>query len=217
MLEWKPMNRRDLLRNASLYSFASLASGLIVPGAFALPCNTNTHPSYHPHLQGVIPEGAVPTLSSTGSFHHFHFLHVPQQILAKIPRSGFRTLTSMMKEECGIDDFFFQRGEENKQFHCHQIDFTREQLISIADGKPTEIIAFIRSGGRPVRNHSFIFNDTITFEQKQQAAKETADFRGFKTERIFCDTRLHGMVTVFHGGGIIGVRTLAQIDQLKGY
>ena len=208
------MKRRDLLKQGSILTLAGLGSSLWLPGAFAADCVITEH------LNGFIPSDANATVSSTGQFHHFHLLHIPQVILSS-PRA-FQTITSMMRPELGIDDFFFEDGETRKQFHCHQVQITRAEVASIAAGSETEVIAFIRSGGRPRRNHSFIFNQggknaALALEEKRQAIIKAAQDQGFRFAGVKCDTRLHTGVSVFRPDGQSVIVSRRELERLKGY
>ncbi len=229
------MNRRDLLKHASYFSLATLASGLWAPGAYAAECATTDH------LNGFIPEDANATVSSTGEFHHYHYLHIPLQILMNPPRSGFTTITSLMRPELGIDDFFFRPAEQRKQFHFHQVYISNPQLQAIAAGRRTSVTAFIPRN-RP--NHTFVFNRANivseagpgeTEAQKLERLYETnrlsagalineqrrilalAEQAGLRTESVVCDTRLHRGVSMFNSRETRFIATAAELERLKGY
>lgn len=174
------------------------------------------------HLEGSIPTGAVPTLSSTGQFHHFHYLHVPDVILRQPPVDGWTTISSLMIPDLGIDDFFFQSAEVRKQFHCHQVFIGHDQLLSIGQGRETEVIAYIRTRRGPTRNHSFIFNEGgvashIGFERRKQEARNVARNRRLRRQRLQCDVRDHRGVTVFNSRSERTVIQIAELERLKGY
>lgn len=210
-------SRRDLLKKSSLvlgYGLAAQLTSQMLPfGAFGAQCE------FTDHLLGQIPEGAQKAISSTGQFHHFHYLHVPQQILNNPPLTGWTTISSMMVEDLGIDNFFFRNREIRKQFHCHQVTFSYEQLVSIASGQRTEVYAFI--GGR--RNHVFLFNggggvsQEQFFDQERTRIQRIARQNSLRNRRSVCDTVAHTGVTVFSFNSDRFVRTARELNTLKGY
>lgn len=150
-------------------------------------------------LKGVLPENAISTVSSRGRFHHYHFLSIPPEILAAPPEQGWSTLSSMMIETLGIDDYFFGPSNINRQFHCHRVSFTRSELRAIAAKTKTTITAYIRSNGAPSPNHTFTFNDTQTMDQKNAAIVAIARREGLRTKRLTCSAQNRRSVTVFRG------------------
>jgi hypothetical protein len=221
-------DRRLFLSRALTLAAAGAASGAAVgfelPRAFAQAAQPmrGTCPTTA-HLEGVIPADANPALSSTGQFHHFHTLFVPAAVLAAPPRAGFTTITSLMRPELGIDDFFFRAVEVRKQFHCHQVDFTRRELEAIAAGQEVIITAYINMRGRPTPNHEFVFNraglspwDALKSDMAQAQARAARS--GFDTQRprSACSVRQHRGVTVFAAGGTSVVTDLQVLAQLEG-
>ncbi|MBX3234309.1 MAG: hypothetical protein KIT84_21585 [Labilithrix sp.] len=166
-------------------------------------------------LRGALPEDAVSAVSSRGRFHHYHFLSVPAEVLAKPPEQGWSTLSSMMIETLGIDDYFFRNAEVNRQFHCHRVSFTRAELRAIAAGAKTTITAYIRSNGQPSPNHTFTFNDTETMEQKSTAIIAVARRAGLRTQRSVCSAANRRSVTVFRGDRAEEtIRSAARLERL---
>jgi hypothetical protein len=210
------MDRRDLLRQFSLFTLAGMASRLSLPGAYAADCVTT------PHLNGLIPPDANPTISATGQFHHFHYLHIPQVILLDPPEKGWSTISSLMRPELGIDDFFFQRREVRKQFHCHQVFISKAEIEAIANGQETTITAYINSGGRARPNHDFVFNRGgidahVSFQNEFERIQKIAKDKKLRTVAAKCDTRAHRGVTVFNAKETLLVTSLRELESLKGY
>jgi hypothetical protein len=210
------MNRRDILKQSAGALILGLGSQFLAPGAFAMDCATT------PHMNGYIPVDANAALSSTGQFHHFHYLHVPQVILQNPPRAGWNTITSMMSPELGIDPFFFRPAETRKQFHCHQVSITRAELQGIAAGQEVQVLAYIRSGGIPRRNHTFVFNaggldPRVSLERRREEIRQLARQNNLQTQSVKCDTRLHRGVTVFSREGDRVVASARELEALKGY
>ena len=169
------------------------------------------------HLRGFIPDGALATISSTGQFHHFHYLHIPQQILNNIPEAGWKTISSMMIPELGIDDFFFDSDQAHKQFHCHEIVLSATELLAIKNGEKTRITAYIKGSNGPSPNHTFDFNDGPTFGEKRERIIQVAKEKGLRFAGTQCDTDEHEGVSVFNGKGVRTVNDRKELDQLKGY
>ncbi len=210
------MKRRDLLKKSAGLMALGLGSNWIAPGAYAADCALTEH------LKGFIPTDANAALSTTGQFHHYHYLHIPQSILTQPPANGWTTISSMMSPQLGIDSFFFRRAEERKQFHCHQVFISHTQLTNIAAGKETEVVAFIRSGGEARRNHGFLFNRSgldpkVALEQERARIQKLAERNGLRTVGTKCDTRTHSGVTVFNSRGDRIVTNFAELERLKGY
>ena len=207
-----------------LFSYGAIAS-FLPRGAYAAQCD------FTPHLLGLIPSDANPAVSTTGQFHHFHFLHVPEMILNSPPINGWSTLSSMMVPELGIDGFFFGEGktgvakerEIQKQFHCHQVYFSNNQLKQIALRQTTDVIAFIRGrDGKPSRNHTFTFNKPgdaakVIFEKDKLSIQQIARQRNLRTTRETCDVQIHGGVIVFNGQGQRVISKVSELNALKGY
>lgn len=219
------ISRRIFLKNASLAVGLGLIAQVLPRGAYAAQCN------FTDHLLGEIPSNSNPAISTTGQFHHFHYLHVPQVILDSPPQAGWSTLSSMMVPELGIDGFFFGEGksgsakerEIQKQFHCHQVYFSNAQLRQIASGQRTDVIAYIRGrDGKPSRNHTFTFNKPgssvmTVFEQDKIQIQQIAKQRNLRTVRETCDTQIHQGVIVFNGQGQRIVTNVNELNSLKGY
>lgn len=219
------ISRRTFLQNASLAFGLGLMAQLLPKGAYAAQCN------FTDHLLGEIPLDSNPAISTTGQFHHFHYLHVPEVILNSPPQVGWSTLSSMMVPELGIDGFFFGEGksgaakerEIQKQFHCHQVYFSNAQLRQIASGQRTDVIAYIRGrDGKPSRNHTFTFNKhgssvMAVFEQDKIQIQQIAKQRNLRTVRETCDTQIHQGVIVFNGQGQRIVTSVNELNSLKGY
>lgn len=218
-------DRRKFIQNSGLIFGLHWVSSLWPAGAYAAQCE------FDAHLLGEIPRNSSPALSTTGQFHHFHYLHVPQLILNQPPASGWSTLSSMMVPELGIDGFFFGEGksgvakerEIQKQFHCHQVYFSVQQLRQIAAGQQTDVIAYIRlRNGQPSQNHTFTFNKPgasafAAFQQDKVQVQRLARQRGLKTVRETCDTEIHRGVTVFNAQGQKVITSLQELNSLKGY
>lgn len=212
------MDRRHFIKRGSHLFLASQMVSLWPKGAYAVEC------SFTDHLEGFIPEGANAALSSTGQFHHFHYLHVPQSILNDPPEGGWSTITSMMSPELGIDDFFFRRREVRKQFHCHRVYFSHRQLVAIAAGETTEVVAYINRRGEAVRNHTFVFNpvqgedqEPLSLEEIEDGIRAVAVYNELRMQRSACDTSVHRGVTVFDSKGFQVVNSVEQLESLKGY
>lgn len=208
------MQRREFLKKSYLVFTATsvLASLSGMDSALAAECPINAH------LDGEIPLGAAATISSTGQFHHYHYLHVPQMVLNAPPAAGWSTLTSMMVPDLGIDNYFFQKTQVYKQFHCHKVFFSQKQLEAIQKGQKTEVIAYIQgANGVAQKNHTFIFNDTISFEDKENAIQSIAQQNQLKTVGAKCQTQTHGGVRVFSSSGVQLVTSLDVIQSLIGY
>lgn len=210
------MNRRTFLQYSTMASALTLAGALLPEGAYAVECPMTGH------LLGEIPDGANAVISSTGRFHHFHYLHIPASVLAAPPAAGWTTITSMMVQELGIDDYFYLRTNVRRQFHCHKVSFTNAQLQAIAAGKQTEVVAYIEGDSGPQKNHTFLFNEKGTnpataFADRFRDIQALARRRGLRNKRSSCDTRTHGGVTVFSGDSTDVVTDLAELNRLKNY
>ena len=215
------MKRRDFLKTSSQILLANSIIQGLSSGAFAAECE------FTEHLEGFIPDNANAVISASGQFHHFHYLHVPEVILRNPPKSGWTTITSMMVPNLGIDPFFFRRREVVKQFHCHQVDFSYQQLVNIAEGRRTSVTAYIysRRRKRAIPNHSFIFNNhglssRQAFTKDQLEIQGEASRKGLQKKRSSClDVRVRnrGAVRVFNGKGFSSIRDLARLEELKGY
>ncbi|MCJ8275255.1 MAG: hypothetical protein HRT44_00705 [Bdellovibrionales bacterium] len=166
------MNRRELIKNS-----IQMYLGTALVGSLAFEAKANESCEYlTPLLNGMLPENANSAVSGPGQFHHYHYLHIPQEILENPPEGGWSTLTSMMVDRLGIDDFFFRhpgilrpngtpfREERPKQYHCHQVYISQSQIQRIRDGQRVEVFAYIQSrpNQEPRRNHQFIFNDQLS-------------------------------------------------------
>jgi hypothetical protein len=170
------------------------------------------------HLKGFLPADANAAISTTGQFHHFHFVHIPKSILVNPPTGGWTTISSMMSPELGIDDFFFRAAQAHKQFHCHQIDISRTQLKDIAVGKEATVVAFIN--GQP--NHKFVFNvgggdPVVAFDKERQRIIDLAIAKNLKMTGTRCTTQTHSGVTVFSRNSSRVVTNLTELENLKGY
>jgi hypothetical protein len=221
------MNRREALRSSLWLLVAGVAPQLLTAcaadsdGEAAIDDGETTTDDFtrrtcidNDVLGGVLPAGSRSGLSSTGQFHHHHLLSIPAAILAQPPAAGWSTLSSLMVESVGIDDFFFTQANINKQFHSHRVTLTRAELQAIAAGRRTTITAFIRSGsGQAVPNHTFTFNDTETIPQKMEKIRAVAQGRRFRMQRVECATGR--AVTVFRGDrDLETIRTRARLEQL---
>lgn len=210
------MNRRELLKFLSINLSAGWVSQLWPSGAYAADCELTDH------LKGFIPDGHNATISTTGQFHHFHYLHVPGVILANPPANGWTTISSLMVPDLGIADYFFQSAQQRRQFHCHQVYFSNAQLTSIAAGTQTDVLAYIRSESGPQRNHTFRFNRGGTdpkaaFILEHQRIQQIAIREGLRRASTVCQTSTHRGVTVFNSQGEKIVTTQAALQALQGY
>lgn len=217
------VSRRDVLKR----SFWIVTAGVVAPQLLACASDIDVdEPSgteedltaddcfINDLLRGALPEGATSTVSSKGRFHHYHFLSIPKAILEAPPAQGWSTLSSLMVETLGIDDYFFGATNIIRQFHCHRVSFTRAELTAIAAKKKTTITAFIRSGGQATPNHTFTFNDVQTMEQKNAAITAIARREGLRTKRLTCSAAQRRSVTVFRGEGEETIKSAARLEGL---
>lgn len=210
------MDRRLFLKKSCLTLSTSFITFQFLEDAHAAVCVTTDH------LDGAVPTTANAAVSSTGQFRHHHYLHVPIEILTTPPKAGWSTISSMMIPELGIGEFFFIKKEVRKQFHCHQVFFSQKQLMNIAKGVETEVIAYIAGFSGPVKNHTFLFNNkTETFLQHSARLQKDAIDNELKDKlkltKSVCDTKLHGGVTVFNSSGTTTVTDVTKLEALKGY
>lgn len=223
------MKRRDVLKKTYYFLSASIVAPQFVQieKLHAADCAYMSDEEVNAHFEGLLPAGVVSALSDTGTFHHFHYLHIPKFVLETPPIDGFTTLSSMMVADLGIDDYFFAIGSPvpmnidsrvRRQFHCHEVFISNAQLQSIQKGNKVEVVAFILSGGEPTKNHTFIFNDTVSLEEKEIATQNAAVSEDIPLDRkrLKCNVAKHGGVRVFSGSGetvINNVQTLKDIIQ----
>lgn len=218
---WAPpllLNRRQLLGTAALF-FSSTVLG--TQGAFA----ADSACPVTDHLNGIFPEEGAPrqqVISTVGRFHHYHYLYIPSSILVAPPAEGWATLSSMMVVALGMDPYFTRMPEHFRQYHCHQITVSQQQLQGIASGRSTAVNAFIEGSNRP--NHTFLFNrdnrhTSESFQAEFSRIQTLARGRRLETRRILCErlpARLQA-VTVYHPQGDFRVTSVDQINSLKGY
>lgn len=91
-------------------------------------------------------------LSLEPKFHHYHFLHVPQDVLENIPHNGFMTTTTTVRRELGVSRTLIN---QNRHTHYHVVHFTAAELQDIKAGRLLN--KRITVNGSP--NHLFTFND----------------------------------------------------------
>jgi hypothetical protein len=147
------MDRRDFIKNSSLILLAGMASPTYALRAFGEEKNPPAD-----LLNGVIPDGASPAVSTLFKFPHHHYVYIPREILEKPPEAGFATTTSMIVPALGVDQRLIN---QKRQFHYHMIKFTHAQLKSIAQKAPTRVDLLLDGA----LNHQFMFNGAKSFEE----------------------------------------------------
>lgn len=141
------MNRRDFLKTTSLFAFTAAPALSLLSGSTAFA------------QDALAPSEGVPmdefrnaALSLEPKFHHYHFLHVPQDVLENIPDNGFTTTTTTVRREMGVSRTLIT---QNRHTHYHVVIFTADELRAIKAGRLVN--KRITVEGSP--NHLFTFND----------------------------------------------------------
>jgi hypothetical protein len=194
------MKRRELIQKSYFFIAASVVAPqlLFLKKSFASTCVYIEDDFIRDHMEGVIPEGVVSSLSTSGMFHHYHYLHIPQSIVENPPVGGFKTLSSMMIADLGIaNNFFANNNEIIKQFHCHEVFISRDQIRLIQKGDRVVVQAYIFSGGASVANHQFVFNDSNSLIEKRNDVIEIAKADKLRMTRSACNPKRHP-IRVFH-------------------
>ena len=161
------MQRRDFFKNILLFS----AAGLVLPKLQNIAYALDVLPASSPLLNGVIPAGANPAISTLFKFNHYHFLYLPTEIMGNPPAQGYTTATSMVVPRLGVSPTLIN---QKRQFHYHEVTFTQKQIIDIKVGKPTTIDIYL--GGQ--LNHRFFFNKPLAFGEQVNELERVAITKG---------------------------------------
>jgi hypothetical protein len=170
------MDRRKFLKDTSLILFAGWLAPVFTFKAYAEPVQPSDFliPNAD-HLKGVIPPSASPAVSSRFVFRHHHYVYIPQSILENPPEDGYLTTTSMVIPKLGVGQ---QLIDQKRHFHYHVIEFTSDQIRSIARGTRTTVDLML--AGK--LNHRFVFNDSDSFADQVNTLAEDAKDQGFATK-----------------------------------
>ncbi len=164
------MDRRQFIKGSSLI----LAAGWTFP-SFALKAFAKDADPSMDLLNGAIPDGSSPAISTLFKFPHHHYVYIPREILEKPPVDGFKAFTSMIVPSLGVGAPLIA---QKRQFHYHVIRFTHAQLKSIAQKAPTQVDLLLNGA----LNHQFLFNGPKSFEDQQREYRDQAKKQGLATQ-----------------------------------